>query len=94
MSTQIWLKVNLTAAALSALYMAAGSTWPQAVLSESDFPGVPRDIVVAVYGDSSADCTAVVEHLRRIGFSRAAQLKGDFECWPDSGMPLEDRRYR
>lgn len=66
---------------------------PQALLSERDLSGVPRDAVIAVYGDSSTVCAAVVDHLRKMGYSHAAQLKGGFESWHDFGMPLEDQRY-
>lgn len=64
---------------------------PRRVLFENDLPGIPPQAVIAVYGDSGTVSAAVVEHLKRNGYVHAARLKGGFEAWQDSGMPLEDR---
>lgn len=64
---------------------------PGLLLSQPGIPGVPHEAVIAVYGDSDMISAAVVEHLKRNGYTRAAQLKGGFESWRDFGMPLEDR---
>ena len=49
-----------------------------------------HDGPIAVYGDSEPVVAAVIDKLRRSGYSGAAQLDGGIEGWHDAGLPLED----
>lgn len=52
-------------------------------------PDLPHGGRIAVYGDSQAIAQAVVDHLHKFGYARAALLDGGFEDWRDLGMPVQ-----
>lgn len=62
---------------------------PQEILLGNDLRGVTRESRIAVYGDSESLARAIVLHLRKNGYLKAAMLQEGFEGWRDSGMPLQ-----
>jgi rhodanese-related sulfurtransferase len=65
---------------------------PRAVLEADPLVlPLPHDGPIAVYGDSDPIVLAVVDKLRRSGYTGAARLDGGMEGWTNAGLPLEDR---
>jgi rhodanese-related sulfurtransferase len=50
---------------------------------------LPHDATIAVYGDSDPIVVAIIDKLKRSGYSGAAPLAGGIEAWRDAGLPLE-----